>query len=695
MNRLIQEKSPYLLQHANNPVDWYPWGEEAFNRARLENKPIFLSIGYSTCHWCHVMERESFEDGEIARLLNHAFINIKVDREERADIDHVYMDICQMLTGSGGWPLTIIMTPDKKPFFAGTYFPKISAYGRIGMIDLIPRIDDLWKNRQEDARNSADVILAQIHNIHPPRVLEDANDLSFAPSMDAVQYFKRSYDQANGGFGSAPKFPTPHSLLFLLTFWHRTKDENVLQMVLKTLQSMRSGGIYDHLGYGFSRYSTDSNWLVPHFEKMLYDQALLILAYTEAYQATRLPEFRKTAEEIIDYVLRDMTDPEGGFYSAEDADSEGVEGKFYLWERSEIVEILGADNAELFCRGYGVKNGGNFSDPAGHSLKGANILHLSKSEGKLAEDLKMDVSDLITLLSESRSALFKHRENRIHPHKDDKILTDWNSLMIAALAKAGRVFSEHHYIKAAKRAVHFIQAHLLKKEGRLLHRYRAREAVIDGNLDDYAFLIWGLLELYEADYQVSWLHQALELNQVLLARFRDPIAGDFFFTADDAEALPIRLKRSYDGAIPCGNSVQTLNLLRLASLTGTDEYEELAQTVIRANSEKLIASPANHAMMLVALERALAKHLEIVLVTECRSNDAKPMLKVIDEFYLPHKTCILIPEDRGLLDQVVLPEFRRNMTCVNGKTTAYVCVNKSCRLPTNQLEDLRRHLSGY
>ncbi|MDQ7785669.1 MAG: thioredoxin domain-containing protein, partial [Desulfomonilaceae bacterium] len=507
-NRLLNEKSPYLLQHAYNPVDWYPWGPEAFEKARTEQKPIFLSIGYSTCHWCHVMEHESFENEETAALMNGTFVSIKVDREERPDLDHLYMSVAQMMTGRGGWPLNVIMTPDKRPFFAGTYFPKESRFGRIGMDDLCNRIAELWSTRRDEVLQSAGKIVSAIRQV-PDEQPGEAPDKSVLES--AFRQLSQRFDPRRGGFGEAPKFPTPHNMLFLLRYWKRTGDSSALHMVEKTLEALRRGGVYDHVGFGFHRYSTDAEWLVPHFEKMLYDQAMLATAYLEAYQATGNDLYGRTADEIFTYVLRDMTSPQGGFYSAEDADSEGEEGKFYVWTLEEVRRILDDEEAEAVTEAFSLTADGNFREEATGRITGANIPHMRKSLDQVARTLDIPVEHARDLVERARRKLFEAREKRIHPHKDDKILTDWNGLMIAALAKGARVLGKPEYARAAAQAADFILGTLRSGDGRLLHRYRDGEAGLPAHVDDYAFFIWGLLELYEASFEVKYLKTALDL----------------------------------------------------------------------------------------------------------------------------------------------------------------------------------------
>ncbi|MBY9010503.1 MAG: thioredoxin domain-containing protein [Candidatus Lokiarchaeota archaeon] len=680
-NKLITEKSPYLLQHAKNPVEWYPWGVEAFERAKSEDKPIFLSIGYSTCHWCHVMAHESFEDPYMAKLLNDTFISIKVDREERPDIDKIYMTVCQIMTGSGGWPLTIIMTPDKKPFFAGTYFPKESRFGRIGLVDLVKRVKDLWTNERKQLVESSEKITFALQDINA-----ESPGRSLAESVLKNTYSQLSgrYDKKTGGFGTAPKFPTPHNLLFLLRFWRRTGDEEALKMVEKTLEAMRMGGIYDHIGFGFHRYSTDPNWLVPHFEKMLYDQALLTLVYLEAYQATGKDEYANTAKEVLTYILRDMTSSEGAFYSAEDADSEGEEGKFYVWSKDEITEILGVEEADVFSKLYNVDVNGNFLDEATRRKIGKNILH---SKSNLLNTPTIDI-ELI------RNKIFEEREKRIRPHKDDKILADWNGLMIAAFAKAGYIFNEAKYIQVAEKAVTFILNQMKNSEGRLLHRYRKGEADILAFLDDYAFLIWGLINLYEASFETLYLEKAIMLIEEQLKLFWDSSIGGFFFTAEDAESLLTRQKETYDGAIPSGNSVAMLNLLRLAHLTGNDTYEKQADYLGRVFAESVRANPVAHSFMMVAVDYAVGPTYSLVIAGDEGKNDTNSMLNEVRKQFLPNKSLIFRPTEKMNPEIDKFSNFVQFFDKFEGKATAYVCINKTCKAPTNDITKALEHLSS-
>ncbi len=689
-NRLIFEKSPYLLQHATNPVDWYPWGAEAFEKARKENKPIFLSIGYSTCHWCHVMAHESFEDPEVARLMNDVFVSIKVDREERPDIDSIYMTVCQMMTGSGGWPLTIIMMPDKKPFFAGTYFPRESRFGRIGMMDLIPRIKQVWLTRNDEVLNSAERITAVLQQMSDG---ESGEELDASTLQLTYEQLARRFDEERGGFGDAPKFPTPHNLLFLLRFWKRTGDEKALSMVEKTLQAMRRGGIFDHVGLGFHRYSTDSKWLVPHFEKMLYDQAQLAMAYIETYLATGKAEYKETAREIFTYVLRDMTAPGGGFYSGEDADSEGEEGKFYLWTVEQVRQVLSAGEAALIEKIFNVEKGGNFNEEATGRRTGRNILHLKSGLGEIAADLRMSEAELRKSLEETRQKLFSSREKRIHPHKDDKILTDWNGLMIAALAKGAQAFDDSRYAEAAGRAVELILETLRSPDGRLLHRYRDGEAALTAHVDDYAFLIWGLIELYEATFKTRHLQIALKLNDDLLQHFWDDKAGAFYFTADDAEILLVREKEIYDGAIPSGNSVAAYNLLRLGRITANSDLEQKAMEIGRAFSRNIRQSPQAHTQLMVAVDFGIGTTHEVVIAGDLSGRDTKAMLKVLRTQFLPNKVVLLRPTEEESPEIIRLAEYTRHQSSMDGKATAYVCLNYSCKVPTTDIKEMLEFLS--
>lgn len=655
-NKLINEKSPYLLQHAHNPVDWYPWGPEAFSRATGEDKPIFLSIGYSTCHWCHVMERESFEDGEVAQLLNKYFICIKVDREERPDIDSIYMSVCQSLTGQGGWPLTVFLTPEKHPFFAGTYFPKGDSRGMMGLMSLLQTVHNAWQNKRDTLLESAREILA----FQKTEKGAADGEINEAVVHDAFSHLKYSFDSSYGGFGRAPKFPTPHNLLFLLRYWYNSKEPYAMEIVEKTLSSMKNGGIYDHIGYGFSRYSTDKKWLVPHFEKMLYDNALLALAYAEAFSATGKTEYSETASEILEYVLRDMTSDEGGFCSAEDADSEGEEGKFYVWSVDEVREVLG-ESAEEYCKLYDITNRGNF--------EGRNIPNLI--ETGILPDHKKD------FIESCRRRLYEHRKKRVHPYKDDKILTAWNGLMMAAMAYCGIVLNQPKFVTAAEACAEFIFKKLIRYDGRLLARYRDGEAAFNAYLEDYSFLVWGLLELYEATYDAKFLEKALKLNADMLDLFGDQDAPGLFLYGHDSEELITRPKESYDGAIPSGNSAAVMNLLRIARLTGRHELEDTAKEILDYFSEEIEAAPTGHSYMLCAYLYLISDRAsEVVIVGKTNSE----LLKTYNSIYSPFSVSIanITPELFNLIPFIA--DYKEQ----GDKPAAYVCRNFTCSAPVTE-----------
>ncbi len=692
-NALIHEKSPYLLQHAHNPVNWLPWGEAAFTKAKQENKPVFLSIGYSTCHWCHVMEHESFQDSKVADLLNTYFIPIKVDREERPDVDDVYMTVCQMITGSGGWPLSILLTPDKKPFFAATYIPKTSRFGRKGMLDLLPEVALLWKDKNESVLQSAKNITAELNK------LENTKKDFVLPfpgnHQTAFQAFSERFDRERGGFGNAPKFPSPHNLLFLLRYGYYHENPGALNMVTKTLTEMGRGGIYDHIGYGFHRYSTDRNWRVPHFEKMLYDQAMLIMAYSETYQATRNIEFKTKAEQVCEYVLRDMTAPEGGFYSAEDADSEGVEGKFYVWSFKELLQNLTPKDLNIAVKLFNIDQKGNYHDEATRELVGNNILYQEKSVSKTAQELGLSEKELNERLNIIRETLYTIRKNRVHPLKDDKILTDWNGMMIAALAKAGNIFGNHDYIQAAEKATDFIFNNLEQPNGRLLHRYRLGDAAIPAFLDDYAFFIWGLIELYSATFNTDYLIKAKKLFTNTLDLFWDDQQHGFNNSASDNEKLLLSGRDVYDGATPSGNSVMFMNLLTLAKLTGDTKLEEIADQQEMAFSAQVNRHPSAHGWFVSASEYALSASIEIIVCGDPDSKDTRNMLNIIKEHYLPNKVTIVIPpspKDKQLIS--FLP-WLKDYKMIGHKATVYVCRNRECQLPVNETESLRKQLEAF
>ena len=685
-NRLANEQSPYLLQHADNPVDWYPWGEEAFNAARELDRPIFLSIGYATCHWCHVMEHESFEDDEVARLMNEAFVNVKVDREERPDIDGIYMAVAQMATGQGGWPLTIVMTPDRLPFFSGTYFPRESRFGRPGMLDLVPRIRELWQTRRDDLLTAAQETYDRLQSL--------AEADRSGPALDTetlsrgFQELELEYDQERGGFGRAPKFPTPHRLLFLLRFWRRTGADRALEMVVKTLDALRAGGIFDQVGYGFHRYSTDDRWFLPHFEKMLYDQALLVMAYVEAFQVTGDMRHAVVAQQVLEYLQRDMTAPDGGFYSAEDADSEGEEGKFYLWSDEELRQVLGESDAALAAATWGIRPGGNFVDEATGERPGTSIPHLAKPLDARAIELGLPPSELELRLESVRERLLEHRSRRIRPLLDDKILTDWNGLMIAALAKAGKALDMPEYVEAASRAAEFLWTTMQADEG-LLHRYRSGDADIEANLDDYAFFAWAEIELHQVTQDPEHLRRAIVLTEAMLERFRDDASGGLFFSPSGRQDLIVRQREVYDGAVPSGNSVALSNLLRLARLTAEPEYERAAGEISRAFSRTVGSHPSAFSMFLCGLDLVADGGQELVIAGDPDSVAVKEMLDVASRGFEPHLVTILRPAgaDSGGVMEVApfLVEFRGEP---GAEATAYLCRGLMCERPVTSAAEL-------
>jgi len=687
VNRLAHEKSPYLLQHARNPVDWFPWGDEAFELARARDCPVFLSIGYSTCHWCHVMEHESFEDEAIAALMNRAFVCIKVDREERPDVDHVYMMACQMMTGSGGWPLTILLTPDRRPFFAATYLPPAA------MRDFIPRVQAAWQAQREslvaDAGRVGEALGRAMH--------ADASPVDGLDVMRrAAQELGARFDATYGGFGARPKFPSPHTLLFLLRYWKRTGDGDALAMVEKTLERMRRGGICDQIGFGFHRYSTDSQWLVPHFEKMLYDQALLLMAYTDAYQATKRDDFAVVAAEIAEYVMRDLSAPERGFYSAEDADSEGVEGKFYVWTRDELVSVLGEKEAaaDVACAYFGVSAEGNYLEEATGHVTGANILHLPRPAAEAARALELNETELKIRVEAIRRRLLDVRSKRVRPHLDDKVLTDWNGLMIASLARSGRVCNRPDHVERAVQAADFICSRMTQPDGALFHRYRDGEVAIPGMLDDYAFFTWGLLELYEATFDERHLERAILHTRYMLEHFLDEDSGGFFMTARGAEALVARPREVYDGALPSGNSAAALNLVRFSRFTGEMEYDRRARAVIDAFGAQVARAPMAHCALLFAVDFVLGPSFEIVIAGKRGAEDVAAMAAAIDSVYQPNRVVVFRPEESPDALARLAPYTRDQVALDGGRATAYVCREFACRQPTRDVQAMIRMLTG-
>jgi uncharacterized protein YyaL (SSP411 family) len=669
-NRLIQEKSPYLQQHAHNPVDWYPWGEEAFEKARSEDKPIFLSIGYSTCHWCHVMEHESFENEEIAALVNRWFVPIKVDREERPDIDRIYMNYVQATTGGGGWPMSVWLTPDLKPFVGGTYFPPDNRYGRAGFPVILERIAQAWQNdRQKILTTSAGIMEQLREQAEKGGSGADRVDTSILDS--AFNQFRRSFDSKLGGFGAAPKFPRPSVHNFLLRYWKRTGREDARDMVVETLLAMEKGGMNDQLGGGFHRYSVDEYWFVPHFEKMLYDQAQLVISYLEAFQITQEETLARAARRTLDYVIRDMTAPGGGFYSAEDADSasdparpnEKSEGAFYIWPYKEVADLLGEDRARVFARRYGMEADGNVANDPHHEFTGRNILFQAQSEGDSGE---------------AERILFEARAKRPRPHLDDKILTSWNGLMISAFAKGAAILDEPAYADAARGAAGFLLNTMQRKDGTLLRRFRDGDAAIPGMLDDYAFFAQGLLDLYESTLEFRWLDAAMSITGNQIGLLEDT-AGGFFASAHEDASRLMRIKDDYDGAEPSGNSVALMNLLRLHRMTGREEFGTSARKLISAFQPKLAAVPFGMPQMLAAAEFDIAPQREIVVAGDASDK----MLRLLWREFDPNR--ILLYADPKLAN--FNPAIAEMCLRQEG-TTVYVCEDFTCQQPATREEDL-------
>jgi uncharacterized protein YyaL (SSP411 family) len=689
-NRLIQEKSPYLLQHAHNPVDWYPWGQEAFQKARTENMPIFLSIGYSTCHWCHVMERESFENPAVADILNRHYVSIKVDREERPDVDRVYMTFVQSTTGSGGWPMSVFLTPDLKPFLGGTYYPPDDRYGRPGFASLLNRIAEIWKESPGKILDQG----AQFTQAIEDRILEaqsiDSSPLKLDWLENGYRQLASGYDPEEGGFTSAPKFPRPAVFSFLLRYWLRSKKTNPLEMVEFTLRKMARGGIYDHLGGGFHRYSVDDRWHVPHFEKMLYDQAQLVVAYTEIFQVTADPEFERVIRETLDYVLRDLTSPEGGFYSAEDADSfpeagatDKREGAFYVWTHQELDRVLTPEESLVFRRTYGVERAGNVaaaSDPH-HELTGRNVLFMQNDVGLVAKLTGKSEGEILELLASACRKLKAIRDQRPRPHLDDKIVTAWNGLMISGLSKSFQVLGEQRYLAAAQRASDFLQANLYQR--RLLRSYRETAGATRGFAEDYAFLIQGLLDLYEADFDVRWLQWAGELQVQMNALFADP-KGGYFSTEEDAADILFRMKEDHDGAEPSANSVAAMNLARLARIFDRKEFQHSAGRIVGAFHPALERMPVALPQMLAALDATITEPVQIVVAGQKGEPETEELLRTVRRRYLPNKVVLFADGGAGQKWLAEHIDALDQMKPVHGRAAAYVCRNFACELPVTE-----------
>jgi uncharacterized protein YyaL (SSP411 family) len=661
-NHLINETSPYLLQHAHNPVDWYPWGDEAFQKARRENKPVLLSIGYSACHWCHVMAHESFENEEIAKLMNEHFVNIKVDREERPDLDQIYMNAVQMMTHHGGWPMTVFLTPDAVPFYGGTYFPPQDRYNIPGFPRILLGVADAYKEREDEIRETGASLITELRRLSET----GGSDHPIEPELLDAAYtgMIRNYDSVNGGFGGAPKFPPAMALEFLLRTYVRTGNQDALQMIGHTCRKMAGGGIYDQLGGGFHRYSTDSRWLVPHFEKMLYDNALLSRLYLHYFQVSEEPSARTTVEGILDYVLREMTHPEGGFYSTQDADSEGHEGKFFVWDFAEIRDALGETAAAQFCDYYNITESGNF--------EGKNIPNVTRS---------LELQDS---LSESKQILFELREKRIKPDRDEKILTAWNALMMASFAEAGVVLNRPDYTEAARRNAEFVLANL-RKDGRLLRTWKDGRAKFNAYLEDYAFLAEGLLTLFETTGESRWLHETLELTERMIDEFWDSEGGGFFFTGKSHEDLIVRSKDYFDNATPSGNSVGTMVLLRLATLTGRENYRNLATAVLREVGDQMRRYPSGFGYALSAMDFLLSTPKEVAIVGRDFA-DVQPLLAETWRRYLPNKVVAVGVADDASASEIT--PLLENRPLINGLATAYVCEHFTCQNPVTDVTSL-------
>jgi uncharacterized protein YyaL (SSP411 family) len=678
-NRLAAETSPYLRQHAHNPVDWYPWGPEALARARQLDRPIFLSIGYSACHWCHVMEHESFENEEIARILNEHFISIKVDREERPDLDQIYMNAVQILTRQGGWPMSVFLTPDLKPFTGGTYFPPDDRYGRPGFQRVLLMVAQWWKERRADIEQGA----AQVTDIVrqsgglPP----GGEDPGEGVLRRAVGDLARSFDATYGGFGGAPKFPRPMDLRVLLRAWKRFGDDQALHMARHTLDRMAMGGIYDHLGGGFARYSTDERWLVPHFEKMLYDNALLTVDYAEAFRATGDPLYRGVIEETLGWVRREMTSPEGPFYSTLDADSEGVEGKFYAWTAEEIERALGNDDAEVFDAVYGVEPEGNWHDPHGHGPPRANVLYLAKTFAQYAKLLKKDEAALREQLARARAKLFAVREGRVRPGRDDKALTSWNGLMIGGFAEAARTPGDPSYAETAAKAADFILTKMRTPDGKLPRTWSAgSRPKLNAYLEDYAFLADGLVSLYEATYDPRWVTAALELVRVMIDQFWDDQDGGFFYTGRDHEALIARTKDPHDSAVPSGNAVATTVLLRLAKLTGRTDLADKAEATLRLYRGLLAEHPLSAGQMLIALDFRLGPVEEVAVVGDPAAEGTRRVLRALGSEFAPHRVTAFKPASGPAEADAAVP-LLAGKEAVGSEVTCYVCRDFACQSP--------------
>lgn len=696
-NRLINEQSPYLLQHAFNPVDWYPWGEEAFTKAASEDKPLFLSIGYSTCHWCHVMAHESFDNKEIAELLNKHFISIKVDREERPDIDQMYMAATQAMTGSGGWPMSVFMLADGSPFYAGTYFPPRSQSKRPGFKDLLTTIHRVWLERREDLKGSAaQMVAALLNSVNPtPSVIKD-NVFEQGFTM-----LRKSYDPKEGGFGMAPKFPRPVVLSFLFSHYLFTGEETAREMALYTMKKMAAGGMYDQLGGGFHRYSVDANWFVPHFEKMLYDQAQLANSYLDAFQLTKDADFSQVANEIFTYLLRDMRDPAGGFYSAEDADSDDPynpghhgEGAYFLWTKEDIEQKLGVEAAAIFNSSYGVKSGGNVDQDSMKEFSARNILYQAETHEETARRFNKTTADIRRSLAVSKEQLFNERLKRKRPHLDDKIITAWNGMTIGALARGSRILKKKHLLLAAEQTANFIEEHLYNSSKQtLMRRYRNREAGLPGQLSDYAYLVDGLLDLYQASHNPRWLRWAVDLTEKQIEIFWNK-TGHFFFDSVADPSVRVRLRNGYDGAEPAGNSVAAHNLIRLSQLQNNPEWQLMARRLIESFGEDINRYPPAVPHMLTAWRQINAKPSQVIVAGKRGRDDTEVLLQIVENTFSSSRLILLADGGKNQSYLAQKLPFIDAIVALDGKATAYVCSNFSCKQPTADPKTLELQLKG-
>lgn len=684
LNHLLHEKSLYLRQHASNPVDWYPWGREALDKATREDKPIFLSIGYSACHWCHVMARESFSDEKVADALNRDFVCIKVDREERPDIDSIYMTACQLLTGRGGWPLSIVMTPDRNPFYADSFIPRHSGPGMPGIIELMTQLSRAWKLDRSAVLSAADAVsraLVQFADRFEPHELQgDEIELAYQSLVD-------SFDRSQTGFDGSPKFPSPHRLMFLIDHHSRTKEAEALEMAMRTLARMRESGLFDHVGYGFFRYSTDGKWHLPHFEKTLYDQAMMALAYIKAFKATGQLEAKETAERILAYVERRLISTQGLFFSAESAESEGEEGKFYLWTLDELERILSPEELAIFVTAFGINEVGNFMDEATHRPTGLNLLDLVTPAAVIADEKGMNETDVVRVIESSLGKMFDEREKRPHPDRDDKVLTDWNGLMIASFAQAAQAFKEARYLEIARKAADGLWLKM-QHDGHLSHRLIDTEVTISGFLDDYAFFIWGLLEIYRSSYIKRYLDQVVELTETALEHFSDA-KGGFYQTEDSSGEMIVRLKEVYDGAIPSGNSVMAMNLVSLGIITGDDRYSTAARSLFEAFSIELRKNPAAYAHLLSAYAKSKGGARMLAIVGKDGQDAVSGFLTNAENHYNPYLEIVRFDERNDMprsLRGAILSETSMR------EPVAFLCSGSTCIGPMHDPSELKRYL---